>query len=85
MKQEKLDKMARSMERIAKKTIKESENWEEKDMKQMFRDDAEDYLQIAELIRQGDLKNAARRANFLDTASRDEIACYVYDTLMEYY
>lgn len=73
------------MERIAKMAERKAEEWGDPSMAQMFEDDARDYRQISELIKNGQLQPAARRMNYMDTAARDEIAIYVYDTVMKYY
>ncbi len=85
MKQTRLDKMANSMICIGNRAIKESKTWEEEDMTAMFEDDAADYFSISKLIKNGKLGEAARMMNSLDTASRDKIIPYVYDTVMLYY
>jgi hypothetical protein len=85
MKQTRLDKMAHSMVCLANRTLKECEEWEEEYMKDMFKRDAESYLYISDLIKNGDLQTAAREMNDLDTSARDQIKAYVFDTVMNYY
>ena len=85
MNQKNLDKMAHSMTLIADKALKEGETWEEEDMKKMYKEDAESYLYISNLIKKGALKTAAHTMNNLDTAARDMIKSYVFDTVMKYY
>lgn len=85
MNQKQLDKMAHSMTLVADRALKRVDEWEEKNMKDMFRKDAEDYMSISKLIKENKLYAAAEAMLYLDTAARDKIKTYVYNAVMKHY
>lgn len=51
--------------------------------KEMLLSDVEDLRQIADLIEEGNIKTAQRKADYLDTAVREEIPFKVWEFLCD--
>ena len=77
------EKHANTMIRSALWRLDDANKWNEPDMIGMLIGDAADHLEVAHFLYQGLLDKAAKKANYIDTASREEIPEAVWNYLMD--
>lgn len=56
---------------------------DDKDLKEMWNEDAKDIIEIANLIEQNNIKEAAKQARHMDTAAREQINATAWDFMLE--